>query len=112
VHPHPSHRLIPAGKLPLLQLEAEGAEALKARGADCLTVFLAPPSQDVHEARVRRWLAESDEEIAARQVGASPFCRAALPSCLRAGLHNSLWGQDVSSCDRLGMTRKGWTAST
>jgi guanylate kinase len=63
--------MLPAGKLPLLQLEAEGAEALKAKGVDCLAVFLMPPSQEVHEARVRRWLAESDTDIAARQVGVS-----------------------------------------
>jgi len=50
-------------------LEAEGVEALKARGVDCLTIFLLPPSQEVFEARLRSWLTESDGEIAARQVG-------------------------------------------
>lgn len=59
----------PTGKLPLLQLEAEGAEALKAKGLDCLNIFLMPPSQEAHEERVRRWLTETDEEVAARQVG-------------------------------------------
>lgn len=56
------------GKLPLLELEAEGAEALKAKGVDCLTIFLAPPSEEVFDSRLRAWLTESDEEIAARQV--------------------------------------------
>ena len=58
------------GKLPLIEQEAEGAEALKARGVDCLTIFLMPTSQEAHEARVRAWLTESDDEIAARQVRA------------------------------------------
>jgi hypothetical protein len=58
-----------AGKLPLLELEAEGAEAIKlGRGVDCLTVFLAPPSLELHEQRLRDWATESDEEIAERQA--------------------------------------------
>lgn len=57
-----------AGKLPLLELEAEGAEAIKlGKGVDCLTVFLAPPSLELHEQRLRDWATESDEEIAERQ---------------------------------------------
>lgn len=57
------------GKLPLIELEAEGAEALRARGADCLAIFLMPPSQAAFEARLRGWLAEGEADIAARQVG-------------------------------------------
>lgn len=58
-----------AGKLPLLELEAEGAEAIKlGKGVDCLTVFLAPPSLELHEQRLRDWATESDEEIAERQA--------------------------------------------
>jgi guanylate kinase len=58
-----------AGKLPLLELEAEGAEAIKmGRGVDCLTVFLAPPSLELHEQRLKDWATESDEEVAERQA--------------------------------------------
>lgn len=60
--------LLCIGKLPLLGLESDGAEALKQRGVDCLTIFLMPPSAEVHEARLRAWLSESDADIAAQQV--------------------------------------------
>jgi guanylate kinase len=58
--------VIMSGKLPLLELEAEGAAAIKARGIDCLTIFLRPPSEQVFADRVTSWLTESDEEISAR----------------------------------------------
>jgi guanylate kinase len=58
------------GKLPLLELEAEDAEALKARGVDCLTIFLMPASCEAYERRLRAWMTLSDAEIEARQVGA------------------------------------------
>lgn len=60
-----------AGKLPLLELETEGVEAIKAKSVDCLTIFLAPPSLDVHEQRLKDWATESDEEIAQRQAVAA-----------------------------------------
>lgn len=63
-----SFLLLPTGKLPLMELEAEGAEAIKLlKGVDCLTIFLAPPSIDAHEQRLKQWATESDEEIAERQ---------------------------------------------
>lgn len=41
--------VIRAGRLPLMECETEGAEMLKKRGIDCLTLFLKPPSMDVFE---------------------------------------------------------------
>ncbi|EFJ40819.1 adenylate kinase [Volvox carteri f. nagariensis] len=58
--------VIRAGRLPLIECETEGAEMLKKRGIDCLTIFLKPPSVQVFEARLRQYLTETDEEIAAR----------------------------------------------
>ncbi|GLC37755.1 Adenylate kinase [Pleodorina starrii] len=58
--------VIRSGRLPLLECETDGAEMLKKRGIDCLTIFLRPPSLDVFEARLRRHLTESDAEISAR----------------------------------------------
>jgi guanylate kinase len=59
------------GKLPLLATEVEGAEAAKQSKQDCLTVFLSPPSLEVHEQRLRSYLTESDDEIAERQAVAA-----------------------------------------
>eukprot|EP00879_Flechtneria_rotunda_P024046 GHRR01025468.1.p1 GENE.GHRR01025468.1~~GHRR01025468.1.p1 ORF type:complete len:822 (+),score=235.91 GHRR01025468.1:119-2584(+) len=60
--------VIKSGKLPLLELEAEGAEAIKfAKSIDCLTIFLAPPSLEEHEQRLKAAITESDDEIAERQ---------------------------------------------
>ncbi|PNH05620.1 Adenylate kinase, chloroplastic [Tetrabaena socialis] len=58
--------VIRAGRLPLVECETEGAEMLKRRGIDCLTIFLKPPSVDVYEERLRAHLTETDEEIASR----------------------------------------------
>lgn len=35
------------GKIPLLLTDVEGAATVKAKGLDCLTVFLAPASPEV-----------------------------------------------------------------
>lgn len=60
--------VIRSGKLPLLELEGEGVEMMKAQGIDCLKLFLKPPSSDVFQERLHDWLKESDKDIAARQV--------------------------------------------
>ena len=36
------------GKIPLLLTDVEGAQAARARGLDCLCIFLAPASPQVH----------------------------------------------------------------
>ena len=43
--------VIRAGRLPLIECETDGAEMLKKRGIDCLTIFLKPPSVEVFEVR-------------------------------------------------------------
>ncbi|GIL93290.1 hypothetical protein Vretimale_15687 [Volvox reticuliferus] len=58
--------VIRAGRLPLIECETDGAEMLKKRGIDCLTIFLKPPSVQAYEVRLRQHLTETDEEIAAR----------------------------------------------
>lgn len=67
-----------AGKLPLIELEVEGAEAVKlSKGIDSLTIFLAPPSLEVFEQRLVGWATESDEEVADRQAAAATQLAAA-----------------------------------
>jgi guanylate kinase len=64
--------VIRAGKLPLLELEAEEAELVKVtKGVDCLTVFLAPPSLEEHQQRLADAATESDEEVAQRGAAAA-----------------------------------------
>lgn len=59
--------VIRAGKLPLLELEAEEVELVKVtKGVDCLSVFLAPPSLEVHQQRLREAATETDEEVQQR----------------------------------------------
>lgn len=76
-HPLAAHRhghsmedlqaIIKAGKLPLLELEAEQTEVMKlTKSVDCLSVFLAPPSLEEHQQRLEQAVTESDEEIAER----------------------------------------------
>lgn len=49
VTPDAIKEVIHAGRLPLIECETEGAEMLKKRGIDCLTIFLKPPSVEVFE---------------------------------------------------------------
>lgn len=59
--------VIKAGKLPLLELEAEQTELLKVtKSVDCLSVFLAPSSLEEHQQRLQQAATESDEEVAGR----------------------------------------------
>jgi guanylate kinase len=59
--------IIKAGKLPLLELEAEQAELLKVtKSVDCLSIFLAPPSLEEHQQRLQQAVTETDEEVADR----------------------------------------------
>eukprot|EP00775_Hariotina_reticulata_P013032 gene13032-13161_t len=70
--------VIKSGKLPLIELEAEGAEAVKlSKGIDSLTIFLAPPSLEVFEQRLVGWATESDEEVVDRQAAAAAQLAAA-----------------------------------
>jgi hypothetical protein len=58
--------LCTSGKLPLLELEVEGVEALKGpHGLDCLALFLKPPSQELHEQRIQQWSLPSKEDAEA-----------------------------------------------
>ena len=75
--PEDVRAIVAAGRLPLLELESDGAEALKARVVDCLTIFLAPPSAAAFEARLRAWLTESTAELAARRAAAAAELEAA-----------------------------------
>ena len=50
----------------MLQLELEGVETLKGpRGMDCLALFLAPPSLELHEQRIMEWARPSEAAAAA-----------------------------------------------
>jgi hypothetical protein len=59
--------IIKAGKLPLLELEAEQTELLKVtKSVDCLSIFLAPPSLTEHQQRLEQAVTETVEEVADR----------------------------------------------
>lgn len=59
--------IIKAGKLPLLELEAEQTELIKVtKSVDCLSIFLAPPSLEEHQQRLEQAVTETDEEVADR----------------------------------------------
>lgn len=81
-----------------MELEAEGAETIKvSKGVDCLAIFLAPPSIETHEQRLKEWVTESDEEVAERQGVAAAeleaaqtsgvFDQVAVACCLRQLVH-------------------------
>ena len=86
-HPAATHRwgvtpeaikeVILSGKLPLLELEAEGVAQLKARNIDSLAIFLHPGAVEQYQERLTAWLRESEEEIAARQRAAADEMEAA-----------------------------------
>lgn len=64
-------QIIQAGKLPLLELEAEQTELIKlTKRVDCLSVFLMPPSLEQHEQRLQLWATETDGELADRRAAA------------------------------------------
>lgn len=76
-HPLAAHRhghsladlqdIIRAGKLPLLELEAEQTELVKVtKAVDCLSIFLAPPSMEEHAQRLQQAATETEDEVAAR----------------------------------------------
>ena len=41
--------VVAAGKIPVLLTDVEGAQKAKADGLDCLSIFLAPASPQVHQ---------------------------------------------------------------
>ncbi|CAD7700857.1 unnamed protein product [Ostreobium quekettii] len=57
--------VLDGGKLCLMTGEAEEAEEMKAKGVDCLAIFFMPPSLDVFEERLDKWLSYSDESVTA-----------------------------------------------
>lgn len=60
-----------------MELEAEGAETVRvAKTVDCLTIFLAPPSIEIHEEHLKEAATESDFEIAERQAAAAADLKA------------------------------------
>jgi guanylate kinase len=64
-------QVIKSGKLPLIELEAEGTAALKAKGIDSLAVFLQPTSTEEFKDRLLASLKEAEEEVEARMQAAA-----------------------------------------
>lgn len=61
-----------AGKSVLLDIDVQGAASLRAQYGDaCLTVFVAPPSMDELEARLRSRAQDSHDVIAKRMKNAA-----------------------------------------
>lgn len=62
---------VKAGKVVVLVIEVEGAQNVKKVYPDCLTVFLAPPSLEELERRLRSRNTEDDSKIKQRMFKAS-----------------------------------------
>lgn len=58
-------------------LARAGAEMLKKKGVDCLTVFLKPPSASEFEARLRKWLTVPEDAVRAMEAYAAEELAAA-----------------------------------
>ncbi|KAK9808730.1 hypothetical protein WJX72_002676 [[Myrmecia] bisecta] len=62
--------VIGSGRLAVLDCDVEGARMVKASGQDCLTIFVAPPSVQEYEVKVREWLRVAEADIQAMQAAA------------------------------------------
>ena len=63
-------RHIDAGRSVIVEIELEGARAIRAMLPDAVTVFIAPPSMEELEERLQRRSTDAAHEIAARlEVG-------------------------------------------
>ncbi len=59
-------RAVEAGRVVLLEIEAQGADQIRERAPDALQIFLAPPDFDELERRLRDRATEDEAKIAAR----------------------------------------------
>jgi guanylate kinase len=66
----PLERALEEGKFVLLNIDVQGARQLRDRGEPGLYVFLAPPSLEVLEERLRRRGTDGEEAIARRLAAA------------------------------------------
>lgn len=61
------HRIHDMGKIPILDLDVKGAQTLKELyGHNAIILFIAPPSMEILEERLRRRGRDTDNEIVAR----------------------------------------------
>lgn len=59
-------RIVNSGKLPLLELDVNGALAIKKMYPDALIIFIAPPSIEILEERLRKRNSETEEKLQER----------------------------------------------
>lgn len=69
--------IMAAGKIPLLDVESlQAVQQFRRAGAECLSVFLRPPSTEAYAARVRSWLSETDRSVSRYIIAARRQARA------------------------------------
>lgn len=59
-------RITSKGRVCVLVIDVQGAASIRASGLDCLTVFLAPPSEDALARRLRGRGTEADAQVELR----------------------------------------------
>eukprot|EP00290_Baffinella_frigidus_P046429 CAMPEP_0180415366 /NCGR_PEP_ID=MMETSP0989-20121125/46164_1 /TAXON_ID=697907 /ORGANISM="non described non described, Strain CCMP2293" /LENGTH=490 /DNA_ID=CAMNT_0022420151 /DNA_START=35 /DNA_END=1505 /DNA_ORIENTATION=- len=64
-------RVCDSGRVPVLDLDVQGAEDLRRHGVTGFFVFIAPPSMQALEARLRGRKTESEDRVLARLAGAA-----------------------------------------
>ncbi len=72
----PVDRLLAAGRTPVLNLDVQGGRAVKRLVPNAVLIFLAPPSWEELERRLRSRATDSDETIALRLQNARDELRA------------------------------------
>ena len=64
----PVDRWLDEGKTVILKIEVQGAEKIRARYPDVVSLFLMPPSMEVLEQRLRNRESDSEEDIVRRMT--------------------------------------------
>lgn len=73
----PIEKWISEGKTVILEIEVQGADKIRAKNPDIMSMFLLPPSFHVLEERLRKRATDSEEDIKARlEVAKSEIGRA------------------------------------
>jgi guanylate kinase len=62
--------IVERGGIAVLKIDVQGAEAILEQGVPCLAIFLAPPSMEELERRLRARATETEEQIARRMAAA------------------------------------------
>jgi len=63
-------RILLAGKIPIFDVDVQGARALRSKLDSAVYIFVAPPSREVLESRLRNRKTDSEEQIQMRMRNA------------------------------------------